>query len=139
MIVDQIFYGRSGIYEFKLTDYPMACSLQQASNTNKQNSQYWKMLIETPLSGVLPAGKYALDVASNGVTLKYVGVHKRDATCTEIDDNATSGSVTITAATSTSISGTIDAVLPIGGAVTVPFSAAFCDTSTSTGPKACIP
>lgn len=137
--VDQLFYGTAGSYQFKLTDYAMGCALQQQSNTNKKNSQYWKIAMSTPPSGMIPPGTYSLNTASNGVMLLALGVHRRDATCTEIDNNATVGSITITSATTTAIEGTVNAELPGVGSVSVKLSATFCDTTASTGAKACIP
>lgn len=138
-IVDELFYTSASVFQFKLTDYAMGCALQQQSNTNKMNSNYWKIEIDAPGKTTIPPGTYALNTASNGVTLIVLGVHHRDATCTEIDTNATTGSVTITSASSTSIVGSIDADFPGSGHVHVPLSASFCDTSVSTGAKACVP
>jgi hypothetical protein len=70
--------------------------------------------------------------------MDVVGVHDRDATCKEIDHDATSASVTIATSTTATVAGTIDAVIPDLGTFHVPFSAAGCAT-LSGGAKACVP
>jgi hypothetical protein len=136
---DQIFYTSGNSIEMKLTDYAQACALQQASNTNLQDSRYWKIDFQPQAGGPLAAGTYPLGQASGGWTLSVLGIHDRDATCKEIDHDATSGSVTLTSVSTSSLSGTLTAHIPDLGDFTLPIAAAFCDTSTPTGSKQCLP
>ena len=130
-VQDQIFFGASGDYELKMLDYSGACALQQASDTHKQNTQYIELHYYG--SNIPGPGTYGV-----GATVK-IALHKRDGACNLTESVATSGSVTITNVTSSTLTGSFTANLPGYGTVSGNLDASFCDTSSSTGPQQCVP
>jgi hypothetical protein len=139
-IVDQFAYASGSDFQMKLTDYANGCALQQRGNSHKQNSHYWKIAITGATGAKLVPGKYILNQANaNGLTLRTLAIHDRDSSCTEIDHEASSGSVTITGVTATAITGKVEADMMGLGNIQLALDAAVCDTSTSTGTAVCIP
>jgi hypothetical protein len=130
-VQDQIFYGGSGFYELKILDYSGACALEQASDSHVAGSEY----IEIDYNHADPPGVGTYSVPGEMV----IELHQRDSSCNKVVDvAATSGTVTITSETASLLEGSFTANLPGYGTVAGTLSAAFCDTTTSTGPSTCV-
>jgi hypothetical protein len=117
-LVDSIAIQTSTQTEFLITSYSGACGYAQAGN-EKETSGFLKIKLDT--NSPLAPGMYPLTDASSDAEYKTL-----DATCSsDIKNEATAGTITITASTDAQISGTFD--LTFGADhLTGSFAAAVC-------------
>jgi hypothetical protein len=118
-----------------ITNLPGACAIAQ-SNGNPRNSQ--TLVLEVGEEGTaVPPGTYSIGGTTTVALATFVA---QDDTCTQTaQDTGTSGTITITTASSTEVAGSFDVTFNTGDHLTGTFSAPVCDASLTDdgGTSAC--
>jgi hypothetical protein len=104
------------------SSFPQICNLAQTGD-EKANDTFVSIMVAsaTPITaGTYPVGQ---PNAQNQIVLAFVS--RNDAACTETDESADSGAVTISSVSNGTVRGSIDVSIS-GGRITGTFSAAPC-------------
>jgi hypothetical protein len=99
LVLDAIAVNQSGKLSVKLTDYENACDLLLMNDAHKQSSHYLQLYLSA-----YPGVVGALAIGS-GANASYFS---RDQQCAGDSVDATAGSVSITAVSGASVTGTFD-------------------------------
>jgi hypothetical protein len=125
-----------------ITDTGGQCAALQAGAVTK-NTQMLSLIVATGVAGTtapaLGTGTYSIGTSqtTSSYTITSATVEKRDAACgATVSQEATSGTITISALSGSSISGSVNLTFP-SGTLSGSFNAAVCSVSQSVAQSFC--
>jgi len=121
-----------------MTDAPNICASTQRQRTPPGSTSLSLGLIEGLGITSLSPGTFQVTVSAGEGNEAVVGYEVQDSSCNLITGgDATSGTVTLTSVSSTSLSGTFDVTFPSGDEVTGSFDAPVCPLTADGGTAIC--
>ena len=121
-----------------MTDAPNICASTQHQHTPPGSTSFSLGLVEGLGITTLSPGMFQVSASAGEGNEAVVGYEVQDSSCSMITGgDATSGTVTLTSISSTSLSGTFDVTFPSGDEVTGSFDAPVCPLTADAGTAIC--